>query len=86
MWQFFAIFVISWNFKFALKDLVYQTPSGSWNVSLVFAKFWHDARYPYEVVRDKARFSEKKVMHQKLIKWDKNGPKSVFFFNLLKIH
>ena len=79
MWQFFAIFVISWNFKFALKDLVYQTSSGSWNMSLVFAKFWHGARNPYEVVRDKARFSEKKLYIKNWENETKMGQNQGFF-------
>ena len=79
MLQFFAIFVISWNFKFALKDLVYQNPSGSWNISLVLAKFWHDARNPYEVVCDKARFSEKKLCIKYWENETKMGQNQVFF-------
>ena len=48
-------------------------------VSLVFSKFWHGARNPYEVVGDRARFSWKKIfLPQKLGKWTKNGPKTGF--------
>ena len=42
-------------------------------VSLVFSKFWHGARSPYEVVRDKARFSGNIFLLKKLGKWPKIG-------------
>ena len=35
-------------------------------VSLVFSKFWHDARNQYEVVRDRAGFSRKKMFAPKI--------------------
>ena len=43
--------------------------------SLVFSKFWHGARNPYEVVRDRGRFSGK-TFFPKI--WE-NGPKTGFF-------
>ena len=52
-------------------------------VSLVFSKFWHDARNPYEVVRDRAGFPRKKFFAPKTgkvgQKWVKIG-----FLNILK--
>ena len=45
----------------------------------MFSKVWHDARMRCEVVRDRARFSRKKIFAQKLGKWAKNGPKTGFF-------
>ena len=42
-----------------------------WIVSLTFFKFWHGARNPYEVVRDRADFRWKIFLPQKL----ENGPK-----------
>ena len=50
-------------------------------VSLVFSKFWHDARNPYEVEPD---FPENIFLPQKSGKWAKNGSKTGFFFNILK--
>ena len=53
-------------------------------VSLVFSKFWHDARNPYQVVCDIARFSEKKIFCPK--NWE-NEPKMCQkqgFLNILK--
>ena len=55
-------------------------------VSLVFSKFWHDARNPYEVLRDRAGFSRKKIFAQKLGKWVKNGPKTGFFEYIEKFY
>ena len=61
-------------------------PSFCWSgrflgmVSLVFSKFWHDARNPYEVVRDRAGFSRKKNF---VPKFGKMGQKQGFF-NILK--
>ena len=49
-------------------------------VSLVFSKFWHGARNPYEVVRDRARFSRKFCLPSKLGKWAKRGQKRFFEF------
>ena len=43
-------------------------------VSLVFAKFWHGARNPYEVLRIFWEF----FLLPKLGKYNKNGPKTVF--------
>ena len=55
-----------------------------WIVSLTFSKFWHDARNPYEVARDKARFFRKCFcLPQKLGKWTQNGSKTDLF-KLLK--
>ena len=48
-------------------------------VSLVFSKFWHVPRNPYEIVHDRVRF----FLLPKLGKWTKNGPKTRFF-DLLK--
>ena len=48
-------------------------------VSLVFSKYWHGARNPYEFVRDRARFSRKIFLPPKLGNWTKNGPKTGFF-------
>ena len=48
--------------------------------SLVFSKFWHGDRNPYEVVRNWVRFFEKNFLHQKLAKWAKMG-----FSRFLKI-
>ena len=49
-------------------------------VSVVFSKFWHGGRNPYEVVRDRAISTEKKKNYyfpQKLgngpVKWSKTG-------------
>ena len=48
--------------------------------SLVFSKFWHGVRVPYEVVRERAGFfEEKKLLPQKWGKGQKQG-----FRNLLK--
>ena len=47
--------------------------------SLVFSKFWHDTRNPYEVMLDRGGFSGKKVLHPKLGKWIKNWPDAGFF-------
>ena len=44
-------------------------------VSLVFSKFWHDARNPYEVVHDSQIFQENFFYPQN---WE-NGPKTGFF-------
>ena len=53
-------------------------------VSLVFLKFWHGARNPYEAVRDRARFPRKKFfLPPKIGKLTRNGPKTGFF-NLLE--
>ena len=52
--------------------------------ALVFSKFWYGARNQCEVVRDRAGFSRKICLPQELWKWTKNGPKTFFFFNLLK--
>ena len=38
--------------------------------SLVFSKFWHGARNPYEVVRDIAGFSRKKIFSPKIERMD----------------
>ena len=48
-------------------------------MSLVFSKFWHDARKLYEVVRDRVGFSRKNFLPKKLGKWPKNGPRTGFF-------
>ena len=49
-------------------------------ISLTFSKFWHSARKPYEVVRDRAGFFGKFfLLPQELGKWTKNGPKTRFF-------
>ena len=44
-------------------------------VSLVFSKFWHPARNPYEVVRDRGGFSGNFFVFRK---WTKNRPKTRF--------
>ena len=51
-------------------------------VSLVFSKFWHGARNPYEVVHDSQIFC-KQVFPQNWENGPKMGQKRVFF-NLLK--
>ena len=52
----------------------------SWNYILSFSKFWHGARKPYEVVRDRAGFFGKNVLlPQELEKWSKNGSKKRLF-------
>ena len=48
-------------------------------VLLVFSKFWHDARNPYEVVHDRAEFSRKKIFLSENGIMGKNGPKTEFF-------
>ena len=48
-------------------------------VSLVFSKFWHGSRNPYEVVQDRAGFSGEKNFFSKIGKITKNGPKTGFF-------
>ena len=48
-------------------------------VSLVFPKFWHGARYSYEVVRDRAGFSRKLFLPINWENWPKMG-----FWNSLK--
>ena len=49
-------------------------------VSLVFSEIWHGARNSYEVVRDRAGFSEKKIFFApKLRKKAQYGPKTWFF-------
>ena len=54
-------------------------------ISSAFSKFWHNARNPYEVVCNRARFSWKKILTPKLGKWTKNGPKKGFFEYIEKI-
>ena len=53
-------------------------------VSLVFSEIWHGARNSYEVVRDRARFSEKKNFLPQ--NWEKrpNMGQKHGFFNLLE--
>ena len=51
--------------------------------SLVFSKFWHDARNSCEVVRDTTGFSRKIFFPQKLGKWTKMGQKQGLL-NILK--
>ena len=46
---------------------------------LILSKFWHGARNPYRVVRDRTGFSRKMFLPPKLGKWTKNGPKTGFF-------
>ena len=53
-------------------------------VSLVFSKFWHGARNPYEIVRDRAGFFSKVFLPPKLGKWTENGLKTVFFLFVVK--
>ena len=53
-------------------------------VSLLFCKFWHDARNPYEVVHDRAEFSIKIVFAPKITKMDQRRAKSKVFKNLLR--
>ena len=48
--------------------------------SLVFSKFWHDARSPYKVVRDKAKFSRKNFFSTKIEKMDEKWAKNRVFF------
>ena len=48
--------------------------------ALVFSKFWHDARNPYEVVHDRAEFSRKKIFLSEIGIMGKNGPKTEFFW------
>ena len=50
-------------------------------VSLIFSKFWHGARVPCEVVRDRAGFSAKIFWPQN---WE-NGSKTRFFLIYWKI-
>ena len=52
-------------------------------ISLDFSKFWHDARNPYEVVCDRARFFRKIFFAPKIGKVGQKWAKT-FFFNVLK--
>ena len=52
-------------------------------ISLAFSKFWHGTRNPYEVVRERAGFSGKKIIVPKIEKGPKMGQKQDFL-NLLK--
>ena len=49
-------------------------------VLLIFSKFWHGARIPCEVMRDRARFSRKKFFTPKIGKMGQRQD----FFNLLE--
>ena len=53
-------------------------------VSLIFSEFWHGARIPSEVVRDRDGFSGKIFLPSKLGKWSQSGPKTGCFFYLLE--
>ena len=48
-------------------------------VSLVFSKFWYNARNPYEVVCDRAGFSRKNFFAPKIGKMDQKWVKNGFF-------
>ena len=48
-------------------------------VTLVFSKFWHNAKNPYQNVRGRVGFSRKIFLSHKLGKWTKNEPKWGFF-------
>ena len=54
-----------------------------WNW-LVFSKFWHVVRNPYEVMCDSWIFQKKNFCSPNLRKWTKNGPKTGFFNSLKK--
>ena len=47
--------------------------------SLVFSKFWHGARNPYEVVCDIAGFSRKKKISPKIERMDQKWAKNMVF-------
>ena len=47
--------------------------------SLVFSKFWHGARNPYEVVCDIAGFSRKKKFSPKIERMDQKWAKNMVF-------
>ena len=53
--------------------------------SLVFSKFWYDAKNPYEVVCDRAGFSRKNFFAPKIGKMNQKWVKNRGFFNILKI-
>ena len=53
-------------------------------VSLVCSKFWHDARNPYVVVRDRALFSRKNFFAPKIGKMGQKWAKNRVFLNILK--
>ena len=55
-------------------------------VSLVFSKFWHGARNPYEVVRDRAGFSRKIFFAPKIGKMDPKWAKNRVFLIYWKIY
>ena len=48
-----------------------------------FSKFWHDAKSPYEVERDRARYPRKNYFAPKNCKMDQKWPKTRFL-NILK--
>ena len=52
-------------------------------VSLVFSKFWHDARNPYEVVHDSRIFQKKNFCTKNWENGPKMGQKQDFFLNIL---
>ena len=56
----------------------------SWNLSLVFSKFWHGARNLYEVVHDRPEFSGNIFFAPKIGKVDQTSAKQQGFFSLLK--
>ena len=53
-------------------------------VLLVFSNFWHDARRPYEDVRDRAGFSRKKSFCPKIGKMGQKMGQKQSFLNILK--
>ena len=48
-------------------------------VSLIFSKFWRDARIPCEVMRDRAGFSGKIFLPSELGEWTQSGSKTGYF-------
>ena len=56
--------------------------------ALVFSKFWHDARNPYEVVHNRTRFSRKKIFAPKIGKMDQKWAKNRvvwIYWNILSL-
>ena len=52
--------------------------------SLVFSKFWYDAKNPNEVVCDRARFSRKNFFDPKIGKMNQKWVKNRVFFKYIE--
>ena len=73
---------VLWNRVFpSFRPYVFASvcPSVFLELHHYFSEFWHGAKNSFEVKRDRARFSRKTFLPEKLGKWSKNGPKQGFF-------